>query len=316
MNPPEHFGYRPAAFHGIDHARGRGCVGAARTARADKCIRVKQQRQPIEIEGKGQLRERRTVFQRRPSLTQVVRRHGPQERHLQQQVDDRTQGDGAENRERYAASRMARLAGQVHRILETVVAEYDAAGRDGCENGGKIAHVPAAMHTDLKILRMKACAHQGDCRGRGHDEFEEGDGAVGIRKNLHAPEVHEEIDNDQYRGDPQSRMAQFSLPIGGVHVQGMRPVPGPGTHVLHGGLSLHRDHGNDGDPRRPAGHETDQRTVRVVPIAHSSAGLRKHGAELGVGECDEHNDHGTDDPGIDRTGARQLSRAPRTKQPA
>jgi hypothetical protein len=245
----------------------------------------------------------------------MIGRYGPQERHLQHQVDDRTQGDGAENRERYAASGMARLARQVHRILETVVAEYDAAGRDGRENGGKIAHVSAAMHADLKILRMKAAAHQGDGRGCGHDEFEERDGAIGVREYLHAPEVHQEIDHDQHGGNPQSRVTQFSLPIGGVHVQRMRPGPGPGAHVLHGGLSLHRDHGNNGDPGRPARHETHQCTVRIVPVAHRAARLRKHGAQFGIGECDEQNDHGTDDPGIDRTGAGQLSGAPRAKQP-
>ena len=227
MDPAEHLGNRAVALHGIEHARGRRGIGAAGATGADECIRIKQQRQPIEIQGKGQLRERRTVFQRRPPLTQMIRRHGPQEGHLQHQVHHRTEGDGAENRERHAAAWIARLARQVHRILETVVAEYDAAGRDGRENRGQVADMGSAMYADMKVLRMKAAAHQGDRRGGGHNEFEERDGAIGVREYLHAPEVHQEIDHDQRGGNPQTRMTQFSLAIGGVHVQGMRPVPGP-----------------------------------------------------------------------------------------
>ncbi len=83
------------------------------------------------------------------------------------------------------------------------------------------------MRADVKILRMKAAAHQGDGRCRRYDEFEECDGAVGVREYLHAPEVHQEIDHHQHGGNPQSRLAQFSLPIGGVHVQGVRPGPWP-----------------------------------------------------------------------------------------
>ncbi len=149
----------------------------------------------------------------------------------------------------------------------------------------------------------------------GHDELEERDGAVGVREYLHAPEVHQEVDHHQHGGNPQARLAQFSLPIGGMHVQRMRPGPGPRAHVLHGGLGLHRDHRNDGDPRRPARHEAHQRAVRIVPVAHRAAGLRKHGAELRVGERDEQDDHGTDDPGVDRTGPGQLRGAPGAKQP-
>ena len=180
MHAPEHFGHRAAALHGINHARRRGGVGAARTAGTDEGIGIEQQRQPIEIQRQRQLRERRTVFQRRPSFAaNVPAPRNPKRPPAACRYTTVLRGDRAEDREGHAAARVARLARQVHRTLETVVAEDDAAGRNGRENCGQVADMRTAMDTDMKILPMKAAAHQRDGGGGRHDELEECNGAVG-----------------------------------------------------------------------------------------------------------------------------------------
>ena len=109
---------------------------------------------------------------------------------------------------------------------------------------------------------------------------------------------------------------ELALAMRGVHIQPLRPGPGPGAHVLHRRLGFHRDHRDDGDPRGPARQEPHQRAVRVVAVAHGTAGFREHGAQFGIGQCDEQDDHRADDPRIDRAGTGQLGGAPRAEQPA
>jgi hypothetical protein len=48
---------------------------------------------------------------------------------------------------------------------------------------------------------MEAGAHQRYGGGRRHDELEKGDGAVGIGKNFHAPEIEQKIDDHQHGGN-------------------------------------------------------------------------------------------------------------------
>ncbi len=316
MHSAQYFGHRIAPLHGVDHAGGRGGVSSAGAAGADEGIGVQQDGEPIEIEGERQLSERRAVFERRPALVQVLRRHRAEECNLQHQIDHRAQRDRAEDCKGHAPPRIARLAGKVHRALEAVVAEDDAAGGNRGEDGGDVPDVPAAVNADAEILPMKAGAHQRHGGGRGHDQLEESDGAVGIGKDFHAPEIEQEIDHHQRSGNGQSGQGQLTLAIGSMHIQVMRPRPGPGTHVLHRCLGLHGDHRDDGDPGRPAGEETDHRAMRIVSVAHRAAGLRKHGAELGIGEGDEQNDHRADDPGVDGAGTGQLGGAPGTEKPS
>ena len=80
----------------------------------------------------------------------------PEVGHLQQHVDDGRQRNRAEDRQRNAAPRVSRLAGQVHRTLETVEAEHDACGGDGGKHGGEIDDMRAAIDADLEVLAMEA----------------------------------------------------------------------------------------------------------------------------------------------------------------
>ena len=111
--------------------------------------------------------------------------------------------------------------------------------------------MPAAVDAHLKVFPMKACADQCDGGGRRYDELEEGDGAVGISKYLDAPEIEQEIDHDQDRRNGQTRTGQHALAVGRMDIQRVRPVTGPGTHVLHRRLGLHGNHRDDGDPSGP-----------------------------------------------------------------
>ena len=227
MHSPEDRRHRAADLHGVDHARRRRGIGAARAARTDECIGVQQNGQPIEVQRQRQLGERRAVLEPRPPFTQVVGRHGPQEGHLQQQVHDGGERDRAENGERHAAPGIACFARKIHRALEAVVAEHDAAGRDGGQDGGKVADVRAAVDADVEVLPMKPGEHQSDGGGAGHDQLEERDRAVGVRKNLDAPEIDQEISNHQDRGDRQASHGQLPLTIRRMYVKRVRPVPRP-----------------------------------------------------------------------------------------
>jgi hypothetical protein len=241
---------------------------------------------------------------------QVLRRHGAEEGDLQQQVNDGAQDDGTKNGKRYTAPRIARLAREVHGTLKAVVAEYDTAGRHRGEDRGRVGGVAAAVYADAKILPMETLAHQRD-RGRGrNDQFEERDRAIGARKNLDAPKIQQEVDDDQRPGDAKTRDRELALAIGGVHIQILRPAPRPGTHILHRCLGFHgydRDHG---DPRSPAGDEADQGAVGVKSVADRPAGFREHRAELGKRQGDEQYDYRADQPGPDGARTGQLRRAP------
>ena len=191
----------------------------------------------------------------------MFRRHGSEKGNLQHEVHHGAQRDRSEDGKGHAAAGIPRLAGQVYRALETVVAEYDAAGGDSGEDGRGIAHMPSAVNADLEVFPMEPRAHQGDGGGRRHDELEKGNGTVGVGENLHAPEIEQEIHHHQRGGYGEAGQRQLSLTIGGVNVEFMRPGPRPGTHVLHRRLGLDRNHGDNGNPGRPPGDESNQRAM-------------------------------------------------------
>ena len=64
-----------------------------------------------------------------------------------------------------------------------------------------ISHVLPAVHAHLKILPMETGEHERHGGPGRHDQLEKGDGAVGVSKDFHAPEIDEEIDHHQNSGD-------------------------------------------------------------------------------------------------------------------
>jgi hypothetical protein len=85
--------------------------------------------------------------------------------------------------------------------LKAVVAEHDAAGGNRGEDGCQISHVLPAVHAHLKILPMETGEHERNGGPGRHDQLEKRDSAVGACKNLHAPEIDQEINHHQNGGD-------------------------------------------------------------------------------------------------------------------
>jgi hypothetical protein len=76
----------------------------------------------------------------------------------------------------------------------------------------------AAVDADLKIPGVKTGAHQRDRGRRGHDELEEGDGAIRAGENLHAPKIDQKIQHHQNRADAKTRYRKLAATVGRMHV--------------------------------------------------------------------------------------------------
>ena len=250
MNAAEDLRHGAVALHAVNHARGGGHIGGAGAAGADEGVEVQQQHQPVQAQRHRQLGEGRAEVQTLPAVGQVRRRQRADEGHLQRHVDHRRQQDGTHHAEGHALARVAGLAGQVDRALEAVEAEHDAAGGHRRHDAGPAKRGKAAGGVAAQIAGMEAAVDQCAHGQRRHDHFEDGDGAVGLGEQAHAPVVEHEVDDDQQRGKHQAGRGQLA-----VGKQMLGPGVRPGAHVLHRGLGLDRDHRDNGDPVGPAGDE-------------------------------------------------------------
>src|SRR6202035_4050197 len=101
-----------------------------------------------------------------------------------------------QHRERNAASGIARLTGKIDGTLESVEAE-DYPGRCHCsQHSREVDRMRFAVNTDSKVFRVKAACDQRNTGRRRDYELEYCDCRVGVCKQLHAPKIQQEIDDD------------------------------------------------------------------------------------------------------------------------
>ena len=134
-------GHVAVAREAVGHAGGAGGVDDTGARRADDRVQVDDRGQPADADQGRDLGERAGeqrvvggVARVGPGLADRAFGQRHDERHLQQDVDDRADQHRADDRERDVPLGVLGLTGQLVGLLEAEVAEDDAAGRDRLEH--------------------------------------------------------------------------------------------------------------------------------------------------------------------------------------